>query len=216
MQFSHSDSLCFAAPTRSGTNELQRFGQSCFKICTSTLLILLMNARSRRNELASVESLMIKLLMKFLMPSRWSSGSAFQRYLITPSITCSAKNLVFGFWLCSRIASARVHISSCSCREVITFSASERCERKKEKREKCQKRRFQFSVTEVAHGEARTAGFHHRLRESVAGLLRSWAWKELRRGCLEEGPAKRSPGSVRARVGERDRARTIVGSAPGV
>ena len=62
MQFSHSDSLCFAAPTRSGTNELQRFGQSCFKICTSTLLILLMNARSRRNELASVESLMIKLI----------------------------------------------------------------------------------------------------------------------------------------------------------
>ena len=215
MQFSHSDSLCFAAPTRSGTNELQRFGQSCFKICTNTLFILLMNARSRRNELASVESLMIKLLMKFLMPSRWSSGSAFQRYLITPSITCSAKNLVFGFWLCSRIASARVHISSCSCREVITFSASERCARKKEKREKCQKRRFPFSVTEVAHGEARSAGFHW-LRESVAGLLGSGRGRSSVVGRLEEGPAKRSPGSVRARVGERDRARTIVGSAPGV
>ena len=32
MQFSHSDSLCFAAPTRSGTNEPHRCGQSCFRI----------------------------------------------------------------------------------------------------------------------------------------------------------------------------------------
>ena len=101
-----------------------------------------MNARSRRNDVASVESLMIKLLMKFLMPSRWSSGSAFQRYLITPSITCSAKNLVFGFWLCSRIASARVHISSCSCREVITFSASERCAKEEGKKRKVSETAF--------------------------------------------------------------------------
>ena len=128
-----------------------------------------MNARSRRNDVASVESLMIKLLMKFLMPSRWSSGSAFQRYLITPSRTCSAKNLVFGFWLCSRIASARVHISSCSCREVITFSASERYRFGMRERDKVsEKARFQNSVTEVAFGEGRSAGFH-RLRESVEG-----------------------------------------------
>ena len=69
MQFSHSDSDCLAAPTRSGMNDAHRAGQSCLSICTRTLLILEMKARCPRKDASSVESLMIRLEMKFLMPS---------------------------------------------------------------------------------------------------------------------------------------------------
>mmetsp|Transcript_33743 Transcript_33743/g.82808 ORF Transcript_33743/g.82808 Transcript_33743/m.82808 type:complete len:324 (+) Transcript_33743:188-1159(+) len=126
MQFSHRLSLCFAAPTRSGMKLAHRTGQSCFRICTSTLFTLLMYARSRRNDTSSVDSLITRLLMKFLIPSRCSLGSEFQRYLMVASSSCRAKNLVLGLRLCSRMASARVHICSFSFSPVMIFSASDR------------------------------------------------------------------------------------------
>jgi hypothetical protein len=70
-------------------------GQSCFKICTRTLLTLLMYARSRRKAASSVESLMMRLLMKFLMPSRCSAGhgpccSLFLNYVVLCRCRCEA------------------------------------------------------------------------------------------------------------------------------
>jgi hypothetical protein len=176
-----------------------------------------MNARSRRNDVASVESLMIKLLMKFLMPSRWSSGSAFQRYLITPSRTCSAKNLVFGFWLCSRIASARgphQFVLLQGGHHLLRLGALSF--RDGEKGTKCQKKRVSkipSLKSRSARGDLRdSTGFARKRR----GVLGSGRGRSSVVGRLEEGPANRSPEGARARVGERDRARTIVGSAPGV
>jgi len=65
-------------------------GRTCFRIWTKIMFILFRKVRSRRKLASSVLSLMIRLLMYVLMPSRCSSGSAPHRYLITSSMICAS------------------------------------------------------------------------------------------------------------------------------